>query len=819
MIIKSKNIRLRFKLRLRMGVKPTPFLSVRGKFSDLTMLDLKSCFIIFCFILAGLFLFTSMVHAQTPISCGQTLADSISAVGQKNNYTFTAGAGDKVTIRVLVTSGGMNPYLELYDSSMTKIAYNYSYSGNYTSIDKALTTGGTYTVVVYDNGNDETGNYNLTWQKLSNPCNATAITCGQAISGSLSAAGQQNFYTFTATAGDKVTIRLVKTSGAFQPQLELYDATGAEIGSGYNYSGNDVVIDKSLSTGGAYTLVVSDYGNDAIGNYNLTWQKLSNPCNATAITCGQAISGSLSAAGQQNFYTFTATAGDKVTIRLIKTLGALQPQLELYDGTGAKIGSGYSYSGNDVVIDKSLSAAGAYTLVVSDYGNDATGNYNLTWQRLNNPCNATNICGQTAVSGSINVTGKQDYYTFIAGTGDNIVLTLTRTSGDFTPCLELYDSSGTRVAYQYTFGTSVTINNTLSVGGTFIVIVSDYGNSKTGNYTLNTQAGGVAVITPNGGEILEPGSSTTVTWKSIGVLCITSQEIRLSKDGGVTFPTVIASGLAGNLRSFVWNIPTDAITTKGRIRVTVISSTGISVSDTSDADFLILQSVPKISRTYVYDKLNRLTQIIYEDGTTINYTYDSVGNRISLSAITQVFIDVPSTYWAYNYIIAIYNAGITKGCVQDDPNTPENERKYCPEDNVTRGQMAAFIIRAKYGENFSYTSTPYFSDVPSTHVFFKYVQKLKDDNITVVSGIYGVDNEVTRGQMAAFIIRAKYGENFSYTSTPYFSDVPSNHTFFKYVQKLKDDKITVVSGTYGVDNIMTRAQMAACIARAFLGMQ
>jgi len=188
-------------------------------------------------------------------------------------------------------------------------------------------------------------------------------------------------------------------------------------------------------------------------------------------------------------------------------------------------------------------------------------------------------------------------------------------------------------------------------------------------------------------------------------------------------------------------------------------------------------------------------------------------------SLVNVFLDVPSGYWAYDYIIAIYNNGITTGCVQDDPSTPQNERRYCPEDSVTRGQMAAFIIRAKYGENFTYTQTPYFSDVPSNHIFFKYVQKMKDEGLTAVSGIYMVDEPVTRGQMAAFIIRAKFGENFTYTQTPYFSDVPATHNFFKYVQKLKDEGITAVSGTYGVDDIVTRAQMAAFLARAFLGME
>jgi hypothetical protein len=197
----------------------------------------------------------------------------------------------------------------------------------------------------------------------------------------------------------------------------------------------------------------------------------------------------------------------------------------------------------------------------------------------------------------------------------------------------------------------------------------------------------------------------------------------------------------------------------------------------------------------------------------------SNGLAIEFIPTNNIFSDIPYRYWAEDYITAIYNIEITIGCTQDDPNTPENERRYCPEDSVTRGQMAAFIIRAKYGEDFSYTTTPYFTDVPSTHTFFKYVQKMKDEGLTVVSGIYMVDEPVTRGQMAAFIIRAKYGENFSYTQTPYFNDVPSTHNFFKYVQKMKDEGITAVTGNYGVDNIVNRAQMAAFLARAFLGME
>ncbi len=192
------------------------------------------------------------------------------------------------------------------------------------------------------------------------------------------------------------------------------------------------------------------------------------------------------------------------------------------------------------------------------------------------------------------------------------------------------------------------------------------------------------------------------------------------------------------------------------------------------------------------------------------------------SAVT--FSDVPAGYWAYAYIEAIYSAGITVGCGSGD---------YCPSEDVTRDQMAAFIIRALYGENFTCkggvdcsTTTPYFSDVlptdPNEAAFFPYIQKLKELNITTLSGEYLPSEGVTRGQIAAFLVRARQikagqgPETFTNTPTQYFSDVPAGSTYFNYVQRLRDDGVTTVTGTYGVDEIVPRDQMAVFLARAFL---
>jgi hypothetical protein len=53
-------------------------------------------------------------------------------------------------------------------------------------------------------------------------------------------------------------------------------------------------------------------------------------------------------------------------------------------------------------------------------------------------------------------------------------------------------------------------------------------------------------------------------------------------------------------------------------------------------------------------------------------------------AASDTFTDVPTSAYYHNAVNAIYDAGITSGCVVSPP-------KYCPNSAVTRGQMAVFL--------------------------------------------------------------------------------------------------------------------------------
>ncbi|MCC6392391.1 MAG: S-layer homology domain-containing protein, partial [Bryobacterales bacterium] len=186
----------------------------------------------------------------------------------------------------------------------------------------------------------------------------------------------------------------------------------------------------------------------------------------------------------------------------------------------------------------------------------------------------------------------------------------------------------------------------------------------------------------------------------------------------------------------------------------------------------------------------------------------------ALSA-TQVFTDVPLSHLFFDSITLLKLDDISAGC---------GGTQYCPEEPMRRSEMAAFLIRSLYGETFTFPGTPYFTDVGTGHAYFRYIQKLREIGVTngCTTTTYCPDDTVTRGQMAAFIVRARlgitYADAFPSLAAPLFDDVVSGNVFFRYIQKLKELGIT--SGctltTYCPNDLNTRGQMAVFLVRGLL---
>ena len=183
---------------------------------------------------------------------------------------------------------------------------------------------------------------------------------------------------------------------------------------------------------------------------------------------------------------------------------------------------------------------------------------------------------------------------------------------------------------------------------------------------------------------------------------------------------------------------------------------------------------------------------------------------------SPIFDDVPATYWAWQQIERLYNAGITGGCTTSPLN-------YCPESEVTRAQMAVFLERGLH-----YPATFTAPDVESTftdtdgHWAEDWIEALKNDGITAgcAAGLYCPENPVTRAQMAVFLLKAKYGSSYTPplvgVSTG-FDDVPTSHWAAVWIKQLAAEQITggCGGGNYCPESPVTRAQMAVFLVKTF----
>ncbi len=169
------------------------------------------------------------------------------------------------------------------------------------------------------------------------------------------------------------------------------------------------------------------------------------------------------------------------------------------------------------------------------------------------------------------------------------------------------------------------------------------------------------------------------------------------------------------------------------------------------------------------------------------------------------FTDDDGTVHEQN-INALRAAGITKGC-----NPPANTR-FCPFNNVTRAEMATFLVRAL---DLPATSADYFDD-DTGNIHESAINSLRASGITTgcrPSGDrYCPDQAVTRGQMAAFLVR---GFQLSGSSTNFFTD--DNGTLFENdINALAAAGITAgcAPETFCPTRTVTRGEMATFLTRA-----
>jgi hypothetical protein len=177
------------------------------------------------------------------------------------------------------------------------------------------------------------------------------------------------------------------------------------------------------------------------------------------------------------------------------------------------------------------------------------------------------------------------------------------------------------------------------------------------------------------------------------------------------------------------------------------------------------------------------------------------------------FQDVPPSHLFARAIERLRRTGITTGC---------GGGNYCPGDSVTRAQMAVFILRGVHGSAYHpppATGTV-FDDVPKTALFADWMEEFAAEKITTGCGgkHYCPNNSVTRGEMAVFLLRARLGSAHDPPpATGAFTDVTTTTPFAKWIEELAGRGITAGcgNGAYCPTDPSSRGQMAAFLTKTF----
>ncbi len=195
-------------------------------------------------------------------------------------------------------------------------------------------------------------------------------------------------------------------------------------------------------------------------------------------------------------------------------------------------------------------------------------------------------------------------------------------------------------------------------------------------------------------------------------------------------------------------------------------------------------------------------------------SYESFTRTASLH-VGGSFADVPQNAF-YPFIENLFHNGVTGGCATG----------YCPTTSVTRAQMAVFLLKARWGSLFvpaPATGTA-FPDVLVGNPFAPWIEELVREGITAGcgGGLYCPNNPVTRQQMAIFLLKTLEGSAYlPPAGTGIFQDVTGcPNPNCNFIEELYNRGITGGCQTnpvllYCPTNAVLRQQMAVFLVKTF----
>jgi RHS repeat-associated protein len=420
----------------------------------------------------------------TPLVLSTPVAGTIAQPRQRDQYTFTL-ANTTLTYFDNLTNDA-NLLWSLQGPAGTAVSGRQFVVSDGSSVANPVLrlVPGDYTLTVERTG-DSTGAYQFAFWKLAD---ATPLTPGAPVNGSLAPADETDLYRFDAAAGDRFSFNVQARTGAPNATWRLLDPYGNVL---FN-TGFASVATLTLPQPGSYTLLIEGrLGDTATGNYTFTVQPQGTvpppaPPPSTPYALGGTVSDSIAAAGEQDRYSFTLASDSLLYFDSLTNNQNLIWTLVGPAGTAVSNRNFAASDGGSLANPVLNLVAGDYTLTVAAFGT-ATGNYSF---RLWDLAQATPLTPGTPVSGDLSPANETDLYRFDAAAGDRFFFDAQARSGATGATWRLIDPYG-NVAFTSTgFGNAssdVDVQTLTRTGRYTLLLEGSVFDIGAGTYTINVQ--------------------------------------------------------------------------------------------------------------------------------------------------------------------------------------------------------------------------------------------------------------------------------------------------------------------------------------------
>ena len=450
--------------------------------------------------------------SMTVGAAGSTVTTTVP--GQNAYFTFSGVAGHRLALSmtgVTISAGSLT--LKNPDGSVLKGPQAFATAPTF--IDPiTLTQTGIYKLVLDPKGKAK-GSVTLSGYDVP-PDTSAALTLGTPATGTTTVPGQRNTFTFTGTQNQRVSLTVLSsdvsgTISLLKPDLSVLASTPVGPAGGFldatvlpaaGTGTYTVVIDPSGASTGAVSFVVEDVPTD----------------QTQAITAGgPPVTVTTTVAGQNAWLTFTATAGQRITV-LVSSVSGLNPaelDLQKQDGTHVIPAPLTVTSSGAWTQTITLAAAGNYKILIDPQ------QYNVGTADVQLFTVPADLSGAITLNSPLTVPttapGQNATYTFTGTINTSLSLNLTNvTIQDLK--VRVVKPDGTNLIVK-TVGTSGGFAEPvkLTVGGQYKVVVdpqsSFYGSVTVGLYVVPASTPAtMALGTPVTITTTVPGQNATRTF-------------------------------------------------------------------------------------------------------------------------------------------------------------------------------------------------------------------------------------------------------------------------------------------------------------------